>query len=407
MPADSEKKSEKRFGEIGQELGLLSAQQVGDALQRQKSLRGSTTKSRIGEVLIMMNVLTVEQVKKILSEQRKRRQAEADAVLPVERFGDYKLLAKLGEGGMGAVYKAQEVLANRVVALKVLRKNLAGNKAFVERFEREAKMAGSLNHPNIVTCHVAGMVHGIQFLSMEFVDGETLSARLRGSGGKLSEKEALPIIRDVARGLAQAHKAGIVHRDIKPDNILLGKDGSVKLSDFGTAKSFLDEDSLSRTGQVIGTPNYISPEQVRADKDIDHRADLYSLGGTLYHILTGRLPFNAISALQTMRAHLEDELENPHDVNPDLTDGAVQIVVKLMAKSPHHRYQSAQELVDDIDAVIVGAAPKHASIQENESSIRPARRRRKKKAQAAGCMSMVVLAVAIGGGLFLSYANIT
>ena len=394
MP-DSEKKPEHLFGDVGRELGLLTPQQIEEALRKQQVIRGSAAKSRMGEVLIMMNVLNVEQVKKILSEQRKRRQAEADAALPMEHFGDYKLLAKLGEGGMGAVYKAQDVLASRIVALKVLRKNLAGNKGFVERFEREAKLAGALNHPNIVTCHVAGMIHGIQFLAMEFVDGETLSARLRRSGGKLPEKEALTIIRDIARGLGHAHKAGIVHRDIKPDNILLGKDGSVKLSDFGTAKSFLDEDSLSRTGQVIGTPNYISPEQVRADKNIDHRADLYSLGGTLYHVLTGRLPFHAPSVLQIMKAHLDEELENPQDVNPDLSDGAVQIVVKLMAKSPDKRYQSANELVEDIDAVLGGATPSKAAIGENESSIRAPKRRRKKKAQAAGCMSVLVVVVGV------------
>jgi len=398
----AEKKPEHRFGDVGRDLGLLSPQQIEEALQKQQALRGSSAKSRMGEVLIMMNVLSVEQVKKILSEQRKRRQADAEAVLPMERFGDYKLLAKLGEGGMGAVYKAQEVLANRLVALKVLRKNLAGNKGFVERFEREAKLAGSLNHPNIVTCHVAGMVHGIQFLAMEFVEGETLTARLRRNGGKLPEKEALSIVRDVARGLGHAHAAGIVHRDIKPDNILLGKDGSVKLSDFGTAKSFLNEDSLSQTGQVIGTPNYISPEQVRADKNIDHRADLYSLGGTLYHVLIGRLPFHAPSVMQIMRAHLEEELENPQDVNPDLSDGAVQIVVKLMAKSPDSRYQSAKELVEDIDAVIGGTAPRYASLAENESSIRPPKRRRKKKAQAAGCMSVVLIFI---GALAFSYAG--
>jgi serine/threonine-protein kinase len=394
--SEPDKKPEYRFGEVARDLGLLTPQQIDEALQKQQVLRGSAAKSRMGEVLIMMNVLSVEQVKKVLSEQRKRRQAEADAALPMERFGDYKLLAKLGEGGMGAVYKAEEVLASRIVALKVLRKNLAGNKSFVERFEREAKLAGALNHPNIVTCHVAGMTHGIQFLAMEFVDGETLTARLKRNGGKLLEKEALSITRDIARGLAHAHVAGIVHRDIKPDNILLGKDGAVKLSDFGTAKSFLDEDSLSRTGQVIGTPNYISPEQVRADKNIDHRADLYSLGGTLYHVLTGRLPFHAPSVMQIMKAHLDEELENPQDVNPDLSDGAVQIVVKLMAKSPDKRYQSAKELVEDIDAVLGGATPSKAAIGEHESSIRAPRRRKKKKAQAAGCMGVLVIAAVVG-----------
>ncbi|MCY3022327.1 MAG: serine/threonine-protein kinase, partial [Planctomycetota bacterium] len=203
-----------RFGNVAQSLNLVTAAQVEAALLKQRTLRATGGKSRLGEVLILMNVLTVEQVKKVLSEQRKRRQADADKALPMERFGDYKLLMKLGEGGMGAVYKAEDVLAGRLVALKVLRKDLAANSTFVERFSREAKLAGSLSHPNIVTCHNAGTSHGVQFLVMEFVEGETLKVRLQREG-KLPEKEALHIVRDVALGLAHAHSKGIIHRDIK------------------------------------------------------------------------------------------------------------------------------------------------------------------------------------------------
>jgi serine/threonine-protein kinase len=389
-----------RFGDVAQSLGLVTAKQVEDALLKQRSLRATGAKSRLGEVLIMMNVLTVEQVRKVLSEQRKRRQADADKALPMEYFGEFKLLAKLGEGGMGAVYKAQETLANRVVALKVLRKNFAARHEFVERFTREARLAGALAHPNIVTCHNAGTSQGVQFLVMEFVDGETLKARLEREGGRLSEKDALHIVREVAQGLGYAHGKGVVHRDIKPDNVLLGNDGSVKISDFGTAKSFLNDESLTRTGVVIGTPYYISPEQVRADKDVDHRADLYALGGTLYHALTGKVPFDAPSALHIMRAHLQDELENPADINPQLSTGAVQIVTKLMAKEPDQRYQSAAELVEDIDRVLAGQMPAHAALEQHKSSIRPPRRPRpRKRAASAGCMSMLALALSLAGGV--------
>ncbi len=384
-----------RFGEVGTNLGLITAAQLADALNKQHSMREKSAKSRTGEILIMMGVLTVEQVKRVLSEQRKRRQADADKVLPMERFGDFKLLVKLGEGGMGAVYKAVEPLANRTVALKVLRTNLASNTAFVERFDRETKLAGSLSHPNIVTCHAAGTTRGIQYLVMEFVDGETLSARVKRSGGKLPEKEALRIMRDITKALAFAHAAGIIHRDIKPDNIMIARDGTVKLADFGTAKSILNESSLSQTGQVIGTPYYISPEQVRADKTIDERADLYSVGGTLYHILTGQLPFAAPSPMQIMKAHLHDELENPLDLNPELSDGAVEIVVKLMAKSREKRYQCASELLEDLDHVLADAAPRHSGIDTHESSIRPPRRPRKKRAaKSQGCLGVVILALA-------------
>jgi serine/threonine-protein kinase len=384
-----------RFGDIAKSLGLVNEQQLEEALRRQQTARATGDRSRVGEVLIAMKVLSVEQVKKILSEQRKRRQAEAAKALPMEYFGEFKLLEKLGEGGMGAVFKAQETLANRVVALKVLRKNFAGNPGFVERFDREAKLAGSLNHPNVVTCHNAGTAHGIQYLVMEFIEGETLKARLKREGGKLSEADALRIIGQTAKGLAHAHEKGVVHRDVKPDNILLGKDGSVKISDFGTAKSFVDEDSLSRTGVIIGTPYYISPEQVRAEKTIDHRADLYALGGTLYHALTGRVPFEAPTAMQIMRCHLQDELENPADICPGLSAGAVQIVTKLMAKSTDERYQNASDVAEDIERVLTNTDPLHATLDQNKSSIRPPRKRFRKKRAAAGCASVLSVSITL------------
>ena len=174
------------FGDVATELGLVTAQHVEQALLTQKSMRekaAQVSKSRVGEVLILMGKLTVEQVKNVLSEQRKLRQLDEDRKLPVETFGDYKLISKLGEGGMGAVYKAEEPLAHRTVALKVLRPVLASNTAFIERFDRESKMAGSLSHPNIVACHSAGTIRGIQYLVMEFVDGETLNGRMKRSGG--------------------------------------------------------------------------------------------------------------------------------------------------------------------------------------------------------------------------------
>ena len=378
-----------RFGELAKEMGLINDKQLAAALEKQIAMRGSGGKSRLGEVLILMNVLAVEQVKRVLSEQRKRRAAEADKALPMEIFGEYRLLEKLGEGGMGAVYKAKETLADRTVALKVLRKNLAGNSGFAERFTREAKLAGSLQHPNIVACHNTGVERGIQYIVMEYIEGETMKARLKRSGGKLPEREVLKLTREIALGLSHAHDKGIVHRDIKPDNVLLGKDGSVKVSDFGTAKSFLDEESLTQNGVIIGTPHYISPEQVRADKVIDHRADLYALGGTMYHALTGHVPFDAPTALDIMRRHLHDELDSPADLTPGLSMGTLQIVTKLMAKLPKERYQSAEELIEDIDQVIKDQVPRIATRDQYESSIRPPRKRAK-KAQS-GCFGMILL----------------
>ena len=402
MASSSTQTLSHRFGEVAKSLGLVTDKQIEDALARQKSLRApagaSGYKLRVAEVFFVLNVVNVEKVKQVLSEQRKRRQGDASKALPMEHFGEFKLLQKLGEGGMGAVYKAQETLANRIVALKVLRQNLAGSSGFAERFDREARLAGSLNHPNIVACHSAGTTRGVQYLAMEFVDGDTLKARVKREGGKLPEAEALRIGREVANGLAHAHAKGLVHRDIKPDNILLGRDGAVKISDFGTAKSFMEEDSLSRTGTIVGTPYYISPEQVRADKNIDHRADLYALGGTLYHILTGKVPFDAPTSLDIMRRHLQDELENPADINPELSAGAVQIISKLMAKDPEERYQKASAVAEDIERVLSKKDPMHAALEENKSSIKPRRaRRRKASSSPAGCMGMLMLGAALCG----------
>jgi len=393
-----------RFAEVATTMGLVNEAQIEEALKRKRSLRFGGVRSRLGEILVAMNVLSTEQVKQVLAEQRKRRTAAAQKALPMEYFGDYKLIEKLGEGGMGAVFKARETLADRVIALKVLRKNYASNANFVERFNREARLAGALSHPNIVTCHNAGTCRGVQFLAMEFVNGETLAARLKREGGKMPEAEALRVAREVALGLAHAHGKGVLHRDIKPDNILLGLDGSIKISDFGTAKSFLDEESLTQTGVIIGTPYFISPEQVKGDKSVDHRADLYSLGAMLYLALTGQVPFEAANPLQIMRAHLSDEPRNPRDLNPQLSAGAVLVVSKLMAKAPDARYQSGIELAEDIDRVLAGQPPLHAAPSQPKPAVRPKRTLLPRTAKTpkaastprkwsfAGCLSMIALA---------------
>lgn len=318
----------------------------------------------------------------------------------MEIFGGYKLLSKLGEGGMGAVYKAEELLTHRTVALKVLRKDLAASTMAEARFKREAQLAGLLNHKNVAACHSAGTVNGVRYLAMEFVDGETLMDRCKRTGGKLSESDALRIIGEVAQGLAHAHSKGVVHRDIKPANILLGADGSVKISDFGTAKSFADDAALSVKGTIIGTPYYISPEQVRAEP-ADHRSDLYSLGGTFYFAVTGRTPFSGNTTTEIMRRHLEEELENPGDINPDLSPGTVSIIAKLMAKVPDERYQSAQDAADDILRVMHKEEPLCAEMgEESQSSVRPARRRsiRRRRVRVKsnpGCAGMLLLACAL------------
>jgi len=384
-----------RFGEVALAMGLVTPQQLEEGLKRQQELRGGGAKSRLGETFILMKLLSVEQVREVLSEQRKWRQFDANQKLPAEQLGEYKLTRRIGEGGMGIVFEAKNVLTGQTVALKVLRKGLGVDHTYIERFQRELSAAGKLAHPNLVATLDCGLMKGVQYLAMEFIEGETLKTAM-ALDGKVEEKRALAIARDVAKALAHAHKAGYIHRDVKPENVLLARDGTVKLADLGLAKSVYGDSQLTKTGEVVGTPYYISPEQALGEKNIDARADLYALGATLYHALTGHLPFQAGTPLDVMLLHIKAKLPNPRDLNPALSDAAVQIVTRLLAKAPEDRYANAELLAADLDAVLRGEAPQHAALDVNRSTILPPQHfKRAEKAKGAGCLGVLaVVAVA-------------
>ena len=400
MPENAPSTSGDRFGELATTLGVLTDAQLAAALARQAELKAQGTAKRIGEILVEQHVLDHRKVQKVLLEQQRRRAASAQAA-PVSgrKMGKYELLAKLGEGGMGAVYKARDPLLDRVVALKILNPGIATDLEFLERFKREARASGSLNHPNIVGAFGAGEIEGHPFLAMEFVDGESLRDRLKRLG-RLPEREALSLLKSVAAGLGYAHAQGIIHRDVKPDNVLLGRDGSVKLTDLGLAKSIEDDQRLTKTGIALGTPHYISPEQARGERNVDRRSDIYSLGATLYVLLTGQVPFDGRNNAEIMLKHLKEELENPQDVVPELSDGAAAIVAKMMGKKPAERYDSCELLVEDVDRVLAGQPPGHALAAVGESSIRPPRRRRahaaRGRASGGGCLGVLALAAGLG-----------
>jgi len=387
-----------RFGEIAIEMQLLQSSEISEALKRQAVLQTQDQRKPIGEILVEMRVLDLRRVQKVLLEQKRRREKQgvgtADSMVSRKTFGDFELLDRIGEGGMGAVYKARD-MTGRIVALKVLSKDISGDTEFVKRFQREAKAGGALNHPNIAAAYAAGQHDGRPFLSMEFVDGESLRARLRRKG-RLQEKEALAITRGVAAGLAHAHSHSFIHRDIKPDNVLLGNDGSVKVVDLGLAKSMEDDQRLTKTGIALGTPHYISPEQARGKKDVDHRCDIYSLGATLYLLLTGSVPFEGSTNAEIMLKHLKEELENPQDLFPGISDSAVLVITRMMAKKPEDRYADCLQLIEDLDQALAGQMPKHAGGGAiAQSSIRPPRRRRPRaaaraKAPKSGCMVILV-----------------
>ncbi len=266
-----------------------------------------------------------------------------------QTFAGYDILAKLGQGGMGAVYQARQPLLNRQVALKVMAPRLAADQNFVARFLREAAAAANLSHPNLVQVYTAGESEGAYFIAMEFVDGESLGKRLARKGA-LPPREALAVVVYVAQALAYAwQKTRLIHRDIKPDNIFLSSAGEVKLGDLGLAKS-LGENSLELTqsGLMMGSPHYISPEQARAVKDLDFRADIYSLGCTLFKMLTGRPPHEGDDALAVILKHLNDPAPDLFQLCPACPEPLGRLVQRMMAKNRDERPASYEELLAEL-----------------------------------------------------------
>jgi serine/threonine protein kinase len=254
-----------------------------------------------------------------------------------QRLGDYEILGILGAGGMGKVYKVRNTISDRVEAMKILLPDLAGQKDLADRFLREIKVLASLNHPNIAALRTALTLDNQLVMIMEFVDGVTLSSRLHQ--GAIPPALAVKYIDQVLDALSYAHKQNIIHRDIKPANMMLTPDGSVKLMDFGIARSATDR-SLTMTGTTLGSLNYMPPEQVKGDP-ADNRSDLYSLGVSLYEMVTGQLPFLADSNYAMMAAHLQEVPKPPIVLRPGIPQALNQIIVMALAKDPGQRFQSA------------------------------------------------------------------
>jgi tRNA A-37 threonylcarbamoyl transferase component Bud32 len=271
-------------------------------------------------------------------------------------LGDrYTLLEVLGDGGMARVYLARDNVLDREVALKVLRDQHALDEALVERFRREARNAAALNHPNIVQVYDQGRDDdGTYYIAMEYVPGGTLKDRMAREG-PLAPREAAGVASRVAVALEVAHGRGIVHRDIKPQNVLLGTSGEAKVADFGIARAASSK-TMTETNLILGTAAYMSPEQVRGEP-VGPASDLYSLGVVLYEMLTGRLPYEADDPIATAMKHINDPPPNPREVNPAIPEDMDALVVKLLAKRPEDRYGSAAELVEDLRRVRDGLPP--------------------------------------------------
>jgi tRNA A-37 threonylcarbamoyl transferase component Bud32 len=277
------------------------------------------------------------------------------------RIGQYDLLEKLGRGGMGAVYKARHRELGKVVALKVLPAELK-NEVTIARFKNEMRAVGKLAHQNIVAAHDGGQVDDTHFLVMEFVDGIDL-ARLIERHGRLRVSDACELIRQAALGLQHAHEHGLVHRDIKPSNLMLARDGVVKVLDLGLARSLNEAPALERltaAGQVLGTADYIAPEQCEAAHTADIRADIYSLGCTLYHLLAGTPPFGGAghsSWLEKMTAHLRDPIPPIRERRLDLPKELVAVVDRMLAKNPAERFAIPAEVATALQPFTAGSVP--------------------------------------------------
>src|SRR5437667_2750047 len=278
--------------------------------------------------------------------------AVIDTLLNTLFDGRYRILRKLGTGGMANVCLAEDEVLGRRVAIKILNDRHAGDDQFIERFRREAKNAASLSHPNIVSIYDRGEAEGTYYIAMEYLDGRSLK-ELIVARGPAPIHLAVDYGRQVLAAIRFAHRHGIVHRDIKPHNVLVDADGRVKVTDFGIARAGASQ--MTEAGSIVGTAQSLSPEQARGT-DVDQRSDLYSLGVVLYELLTGTLPFNGDTPVEIAMKHLSTVPEAPSERRPDIPRDLDLIVMRALAKDPDDRYASAEEMDADLERFLRGAA---------------------------------------------------
>ncbi|MCC6741555.1 MAG: protein kinase [Planctomycetia bacterium] len=329
--------------------GYCTEEQVQEGLEIQRKMRDMGVNPKpLVEILLDKGYLTKDQYRDVT-----QKAVNEKGALEKDSIPGYELLKKIGQGGMGAVFQARQLSMDRIVALKVLPPKLAKDAQFRERFLREARAVAKLNHENIIQGIDVGTANGLNYFVMEFVDGQPVSKRMTPDK-PLPEKEVLSICGQIARALEHAWRHKLVHRDVKPENIMVTGEGVAKLCDLGLAKQETGDVGLTQAGLSVGTPNYISPEQARGEADVDIRSDVYSLGASLYHMLTGKVPFEGTVPSVVMTKHITEELVPPQKHKADLSAEANAIVLRAMQKRREDRYPDPSQMAADLEAAATG-----------------------------------------------------
>lgn len=351
------------LGRVVVEQGFATREEVRECLgdSQAEAAAEESKDGSLAQKLIENDYVTPSQLKRL------------KAIVEAERSGQqipgYKILGKLGAGAMATVFKARQISLDRMVAIKVLPRKFSSNAEFIERFYAEGRAAAQLNHPNIVQAYDVGKAGEYHYFVMEYVEGSTVFDQI-ARHKRYPESDAIDIAIQVAEALLHAHEKGLIHRDVKPKNIMIAREGVAKLADMGLARAISDKEAAeAEAGKAYGTPYYIAPEQIRGAKNLTAAADIYSLGATLYHMVTGVVPYEGKNPSDVMHKHLKAELAPPDHVNPKLSPGISQIIEMMMAKDRRARYQSCKDLLTDLRAVRNGEPPVIARSEDSVAAL--------------------------------------
>ena len=350
------------LGKLVVEQGLATDDEIRECLGDQSGINSAAENDQsLAAILVSKGFCTKHQIKRI---RPKAEERSKDQQIP-----GYKIIKPLGAGAMARVYLATQLSLNRQVAIKVLPQKFTKNPQFVDRFYEEGRAAAKLNHPGMVAALDVGKAGDYHYFVMEYVEGDTVFQQIQDDGA-YSEKDAIRIMIQTAKALEHAHQAGLIHRDVKPKNMMITTLGDAKLMDLGLARSASDKDAaLAEKGKAYGTPYYIAPEQIRGQIDVDYRCDIYSLGATLYHMVTGRVPFDGENPSAVMHKHLKEPLTPPDHINPKLSSGLSEVIEVCMAKNKTKRYTNCQELLEDLVSLQNNEVPMIAHTKFDISNI--------------------------------------